>query len=181
MKFNWINGGNAAAVACLIAINLIAAGKGVAEDFCSKHAVINLFEQIGRYGCMFFMIFPVFVKGWEFGFRSVAEMLIWVCASVLLLAVYGLLWIKRQDSLASKNASHSSQAAVKFSNRIKKSVGGVSILYGLATVPVLLFLLNGILLRHFALIAAALFFGVFHLAVVRENIRKSGNTLSDID
>ncbi|MCM1026148.1 MAG: hypothetical protein NC432_06910 [Roseburia sp.] len=146
----------------------------MAEDFRSKHTVINLFEQIGRYGCMIFMIFPVFVKGWEFGFRSVAEMLIWVCASVLLLAVYGLLWIKWQDSLASKNVSHSSLATAKFRDRTKKSVGSVGILYGLATVPVLLFLLNGILLRHFALVAAVLVFGGFHLAVVRENIRKAG-------
>ena len=42
-------------------------------------------------------------------------------------------------------------------------------LYGLAIVPVILFLMNGILLRHYALIAASLLFGACHLMVVQEN------------
>jgi hypothetical protein len=46
---------------------------------------------------------------------------------------------------------------------------GIDIMYGLATVPVILFLVNGILLRHPALIAASLIFGVCHLTIVREN------------
>lgn len=61
------------------------------------------------------------------------------------MAIYGLLWLK-------------------------KSAGGVGILYGLAIVPVILFLLNGMLLRHFTLVAASLIFGAFHLTIVKENI-----------
>ena len=45
----------------------------------------------------------------------------------------------------------------------------VGTLYGLAIVPVILFLMNGILLRHYALIAASLLFGACHLMVVQEN------------
>lgn len=145
MDFNWINWGNMAVVACLIAINLIAFRKGVSESFCSKYPAINIFEQIGRYGSMALMIFPVFTRNWEFGFMSVMEMLIWMCASVLLMALYGLLWLK-------------------------KSAGGVNILYGLAITPALLFLLNGILLRHFTLVVASLIFGVFHFVIVKENV-----------
>lgn len=145
MVFNWISWGNMAVVACLIAINLIAVKKGVSEPFCSKYPAFNIFEQIGRYASMAFMIFPVFTSGWEFGFLSVTEMLVWAGASVLLLAVYGLLWIK-------------------------KSTGGAGILYGLAAVPAFLFLLNGVLLRHLALVAASLIFWVFHLLIVKENI-----------
>lgn len=144
MDFNWINWINMMVVACLIAINIIAAGKGMSESFCSKYLAVNIFEQIGRYGSMALMIFPVFTKDWEFGFMSVAEMLIWACVTVLLPAVYGLLWMK-------------------------KSAGGVGILYGLAIIPVILFLLNGILLRHFALVAVSLIFGVFHFTIVKEN------------
>jgi hypothetical protein len=44
----------------------------------------------------------------------------------------------------------------------------IGIMYGLAIVPVILFLMNGILLRHPALIAASLIFGVCHLMIVRE-------------
>ena len=145
MDFNWINWGNMVVVACLIVINMIAVRKGVSESFCSKYPAINIFEQIGRYGSMDLMIFPVFIKGWKFGFMSVTEMIIWVCITILLLAIYGLLWIK-------------------------KSSGGVGILYGLAIVPVILFLLNGILLRHFALVVASLIFGAFHFAIVKENV-----------
>ncbi len=145
MNFNWINWGNMAVVAFLIVINMIAVRKEISESFCSKYSVINIFEQIGRYASMALMIFPIFTRGWEFGFASVMEMIIWVCATVLLLVIYGLLWIK-------------------------KSAGGVGILYGLAIVPVLLFLLNGILLRHFTLVVASLIFGAFHLAIVKENV-----------
>lgn len=66
-------------------------------------------------------------------------------SAVLLLAVYGLLWIR-------------------------KPAGGVSVLYGLAIIPVILFLLNGILLRHPALVDASLIFGAFHIAIVKENV-----------
>ncbi|MDO4620813.1 MAG: hypothetical protein Q4B09_09365 [Lachnospiraceae bacterium] len=145
MNFGWINGVNTAAVMFLIIVNVIAVRKGVAEDFCSKHSAINVFEQIGRYGSMAFMIFPILTQGWKFGFMSVTEMFIWLCGTVLLLVVYALLWIK-------------------------KSTSGANILYGLAVVPTILFLMNGILLRHPMLIVASLIFGVFHITIVKENI-----------
>ena len=145
MGFGLINWINAAAVACLILINVIAAGKGGSHGFRSKHLIINVFEQIGRYGCMAFMILPIFTKGWEFGFASVAEMVIWLLSTILLLMLYSVLWIKKARG------------------------GGVATLYGLAVLPVILFLSNGILLRHLVLIVAALFFGVFHLIIVKEN------------
>ena len=62
----------------------------------------------------------------------------------ILLLLYGFLWIKKRR-------------------------GSIGTLYGLAIVPVILFLMNGILLRHYALIAASLLFGVCHLMIVREN------------
>ena len=103
MSFRWINWINMAAVVWLIVINVIVARKGLSDSFNSKHLIVNIFEQIGRYGCMALMILPVFTRGWKFGFRSVTEMFV---------------------------------------------------LYGLAFVPAVLFLLNGILLRHPALVAA---------------------------
>lgn len=144
MDFGWINWVNTAAVVCLIAINIIAVRKGVSDDFCSKYQAINILEQAGRYGSMALMIFPVSTKGWKYGFQSVTGMLVWVCGTVLLLAVYGLLWMK-------------------------KPAGGVGILYGLAIIPVILFLLNGILLQNPALVVTSLLFGVFHIAIVKEN------------
>ncbi len=129
----------------LILINVIVARKGLSDSFDSKHLIVNIFEQIGRYGCMALMILPVFTRGWKFGFRSVTEMLAWICLTILLLVIYSLLWVKKAN-------------------------GGVFVLYGLAFVPAALFLLNGILLCHPALVAAALVFGVFHFLIVKENI-----------
>ena len=144
MSFGWINWINMAAVACLILINMIVARKGLSDSFNSKHLTINILEQIGRYGCILLMILPVFTQGWKFGFESVEEMLIWACLTILLLVIYGILWVKKAD-------------------------GKVGILYGLAIIPVALFLMNGILLRHPALVAVSLIFGVSHLLIVREN------------
>ena len=94
---------------------------------------------------MVLMILPVFTSGWKFGFDSVVEMLIWISLTILLLAIYSFLWVKKAN-------------------------GNVFVFYGLALVPTVLFLLNGIILRHPALVVASLVFGVFHFLIVKENI-----------
>ena len=52
----------------------------------------------------------------------------------------------------------------------KKTNGGVFVFYGLAFVPVALFLMNGIILRHPALVVTSLVFWIFHFLIVKENI-----------
>lgn len=145
MRFGWINWINMVVVACLILINIIVARKGKSDSFSSKYLIVNILEQIGRYGSMALMILPIFVRNWEFGFGSVLELLLWICLTILLLGIYSFLWFK-------------------------KTKGGVGILYGLAMVPVVLFVLNGILLRHPALIVTSLVFGVCHFIIVKENV-----------
>ncbi len=144
MEFGWINGINLTVVILLILINIVAFKTGAAEGFSSKFRIINVLEQIGRYGCMIFMVLPIWIKNWKFGFQSVGEMLLWIASTVILLLLYGFLWIKKRR-------------------------GSIGTLYGLAIVPVILFLMNGILLRHYAWIAASLLFGTCHLMVVQEN------------
>lgn len=144
MEFGWINGINLTVVILLILINIVAFKTGAAEGFSSKFQIINVLEQIGRYGCMIFMVLPIWIKNWKFGFQSVGEMLLWIASTVIFLLLYGFLWIKKRR-------------------------GGISTLYGLGIIPVVLFLMNGILLRHYALIAASLLFGACHLMIVREN------------
>lgn len=152
MSFGWINWINMAVVIYLILVNIVAAKKGLADSFNSKYLAVNILEQVGRYGCMAFMILPIFTKGWKFGFYSVTEMLIWVCFTILLLIIYSYLWFR-------------------------KVKGGAGIYYGLAIVPAVLFLLNGILLRHPVLVIVSFVFGVFHFIIVKENIcRLAGNT-----
>lgn len=146
MRFGWINWINLTVVACLILINIIVARKGKSDSFSSKYLIVNILEQIGRYGCMALMILPIFVRNWKFGFGSILELLLWICLTILLLGIYSFLWFK-------------------------KAKGGVGILYGLAIVPVVLFVLNGILLRHPALLVVSLVFGVCHFIIVKENVR----------
>ena len=143
MRFNWINGVNFAFVAYLIAVNIIAARKGLCGDFCSRRAVVNALEQLGRYGCMALMVLPILARGWEFGFASVTAMLVWFFASALILAAYTLLWFIQ-------------------------SRAGRPALYGLAILPAALFLLSGVLLGHPLLIVFSLIFGAAHFAVTRE-------------
>ena len=145
MRFGWINWINTAVIVCLILINIIVARKGKSGSFSSKYLTVNILEQIGRYGSMALMILPIFVRGWKFGFGSVMEMCLWICLTILLLIIYSLLWFK-------------------------KAKGSIGILYGLAIVPVILFLLNGILLQHPALIVTSLVFGTCHFIIVKENV-----------
>lgn len=144
MKLGWISWVNAAAVFYLVAVNIVAAKKGIADDLKSDHFIINLMEQIGRYGCMIFMILPI-VKGWKFGFSSVAGMLVWLCATVILLVSYSILWLKKR--------------------RADRAV-----LYGLVLVPAFLFFMNGCLLHHVLLIVCSIVFGIFHFRICTESM-----------
>lgn len=145
MSFGWINLANATSVVCLIIINIMAAKKNIAGDFKSKYRIINFFEQVGRYGCMFLMVIPFAIQNWEFGFHSITGMIIWLCLTMILLIIYAFLWTI-------------------------KVKGGKATLYGLAIIPICLFLTNGILLHHIFLTVFALIFGVCHITIVKENV-----------
>ena len=145
MKFGWINIVNAIAAAWLILVNIVAAKKGAAKDMKSRHIWLNVLEQVGRYGCIVCMVFPLFVRGREFGFSSASLMVMWLVLTAAVLFSYTYLW------------------------RVKKD-HGKGVLYGLAALPAALFLANGLLLTHWLLAALAVLFGICHLAIVTENI-----------
>lgn len=147
MEFGWINLINAIAVAYLIIVNVIAFKMGVAHDMKSKSKAVNALEQTGRYGCMALMILPV-VKNLSFGFKTDKEFVVWMFVTPIILLIYGNVWLamgmlKKQDSKI--------------------------LLLLLAILPVCLFVLNGILLRHLLLVVVAVLFGIFHLWIVWEN------------
>ena len=70
MQFGWISGINAAVILILVIINIIAAKKELCVDLKSKRFTVNLLEQAGRYGCMFFMILPFLTQNREFALAS---------------------------------------------------------------------------------------------------------------
>ena len=141
MQFGWINAVNAAFVVLLIVFSTVGQKKSGLPPMKSKHTLLNISEQLGRYACMALMIVPL-LPGFEFGFASSGRMVAWLVLSPVFLLCYALLWTQ-----ASK---------------------GGKVWFGLAVVPALLFFCCGLLLRHPALVAAAVLFGVSHTLVVRE-------------
>lgn len=145
MRFGWINAVNAVLVLLLIAISVIGQKKSGLAPMQSKHTWLNVGEQIGRYACMALLVLPL-LPGLEFGFSSETAMLVWLILPALLLVCYTILWTQMKR--------------------------GSWVLYGLAIVPAVLFLACGMLLRHWALVAAAAIFGVSHALIVRETTER---------
>lgn len=141
MTFGWINLVNAAFVVDLIVMSTLGQKKSGLPPLQSRRKVLNLFEQVGRYSCMALMVLPL-LPGFKFGFSSSGAMVVWLIGGLALLVAYTVLW-----------------------TQVKR---GGTVLYGLAVVPALLFLCCGVLLRHLALVCAAILFGVCHTLIVRE-------------
>ena len=140
MEFGWINIFGAAIVVLIMIPNIIYAGKQNQPRTgkpIPKHW--SVCEQLGRYGCIFLMWLPLFV--WKFGFGSVKAFLIYLIANGVLLLSYYLFW-----------------AAYAKKKTLTRAMA-------LASIPSVLFLLSGILLRHWALAAFAVLFGISHCKI----------------
>ena len=145
MKFGWINGFGAAFVLLMLLPNIIYALKNKGEKNRCTNRLMNALEQLGRYACIVLMWLPLLV--WRFGFAAVWVMLLYLAGNGALLAAY---W-------------------VVFAQYLKKKTKARAIL--LAVLPTCIFLLSGLLLRHWLLVGFALLFGVAHGYVTRQNIK----------
>ena len=143
MKFGWINVFGATIVVLILIPNIVYALKNKGEkNFCANR-FMNVIEQIGRYACIIFMWLPLFV--WEFGFASVFEMTVYMAGNGIFLTAY----------------------IVAFAIYLKKKNAGLALT--LAILPACIFLLSGILLRHWLLVGAAVLFAVGHIYVTKKN------------
>lgn len=143
MKFGMFNLWMAGIVVLLLIPNLIYALRHRGGGISSPNRTINLLEQIGRFGCMIFMVVPLGVRGGEFGFYSWEELIIWAAGILLLLLAYYVCW-------------------AFYARR-----PGRRLALALAVIPCGIFLLSAVLLRHWVL---AVFTGIFtgtHLYIVR--------------
>ena len=91
------------------------------------------------------MWFPLLV--WKFGFKSVPEMVLYLAGNGALLLVYWLV----------------------FARYMQKRTAGRALV--LAVIPACLFLLSGLLLRHWLLVGFGLLFAVGHIYVTVENTK----------
>lgn len=112
------------------------------ENKC-KNRLMNLLEQIGRYGCLVLMIICIGLD--KFGFGSAEDFLIYLFGSALLLLAYFIFWILYGKSPSRKKA------------------------LALAIIPCCLFLLCGVTLRQWPLVVFAVFFCVCHVCVTLSN------------
>ena len=146
MKFGWINVFSAGIVIALLIPNIIYALKNKGEKNLCKNRMMNIIEQIGRYGCIIFMWLPLFVR--EFGFGSVAQMLFFTLTNIALLCAYLIIFALHLKKKSPKKAM------------------------ALAILPSCIFLISAIILRHWLLLGFALLFTVGHIYVSAKNIKK---------
>ena len=145
MHFGWIKLFGAGFVIIMLIPNIVYAIRNPNERNRCENRLMNVLEQIGRYGCIVLMWLPLL--RWKFGFQSVFEMLLYLGGNAALLLAYGIVWalyfIKRTPARA----------------------------LTLAILPACMFLLSGILLRHWLLVGFAVLFSVAHLYVTVKNVQ----------
>ena len=145
MEFGWINLFGAGFVILLLIPNAVYALRNRGEENLCANRAMNLMEQAGRYGSIVLMWFPLLV--WKFGFKSVPEMLVYLAGNGALLLVYWLV----------------------FARYMQKRTAGRALV--LAVIPACIFLLSGLLLRHWLLVGSGLLFAVGHIYVTVENTK----------
>lgn len=140
MDFGWINLFGAGIVVLIMIPNIIYAAKQKQDEMQTivPH-YLSACEQAGRYSCIVLMWLPLLV--WEFGFGSVEELLIYLIANGVLLLSYYLFWVLYS----------------------RKKTGSRAMV--LAIIPTMIFLLSGILLRHWLLVVGAVLFGFAHCRI----------------
>ena len=147
MDFGWINIFGAIIVVLMLIPNIVYAIKNKGESNLFTNKLMNLIEQIGRYACIILMWLPLFV--WKFGFKSVAEMAVYLAGNGILLLAYWIIFAVYMK---------------------RKSLGKA---LALAVIPSCIFLLSGILLGHWLLALFAALFAVGHIYVTVKNAEKA--------
>ena len=143
MDFGWINVFGAIIVILMLIPNIVYAVKNKNEKNLCTNRFMNVIEQIGRYSCIVLMWLPLIV--WKFGFAGVFEMVLYMVCNGTLLAAY---WIS-------------------FVIYMKHRTVRLALI--LAILPVCIFLLSGILLRHWLLVGFAVLFAIGHIYVTYKN------------
>ena len=143
MEFGWMNVVGGFIVILMLIPNTVYAIKNKDEKNLCTNRFMNVIEQIGRYACIVLMWFPLIV--WQFGFASEAEKVLYFVCNGALLAAY---WIS---------------FAVYMTRRTMR------LALALAILPSCIFLLSGILLRHWLLVGFAVLFAAGHIYVTYQN------------
>ena len=141
---DWLNIWGIVFVVIIMIPNIVFAIK-CNDGFENNHVnkIIESIEQIGRYGCLGFMIFNV--PGTLFGWWSNEAFAIYLIVDTLLIALYCILWIFCWKK-----------------NSVFKALA-------LSIIPSITFLFSGIMSRSILLILAALLFALSHIFISYKN------------
>lgn len=143
LGMNWLNILGLIFVVLLLIPNIIYAIKVKNQKNKCSNKFMNVTEQIGRYGCMFLMVFNIGIA--EFGFKSVGAFLVYLVGNTLLIIFYWIIWMLY----------------------FNKQTYWKQIL--LAVIPACLFLLSGITMLHYLLIIFGIIFGIWHIYITIKN------------
>ena len=148
---NWINFFGLVIVVLMLIPNILYAIKFKGQEIkCKCCRSMYILEQVGRYGSMFLMAFNIGIA--EFGFASYTHFSIYAIANIILLVAYWFvyaLYFYRQGNW----------------KRI-----------ALAIIPSCIFLIDGLLLRHYLLVCFAIIFALSHLCItLKDSCEISGN------
>lgn len=137
---SWFNYYGLIAVAIIMLPNIISAvvDKSTFENKYNSKAMLIL-EQVGRYGCMMFMIFNIPYTYFNFWFTH--ALIVYLIINGVLLVLYILGWII-----------------------FRKGRNTVKMLW-LSIIPTTLFLFSGVMLLSVPLIILAVIFGIGHITV----------------
>lgn len=170
MRWNWISFFQLISVILLLVPNLIYAVKCGREENLCKNKWMNVIEQAGRYGAMFFMIIYI-GKEKNFGFYSMGRFLVWGLGSGALLLAYWIAWMIYFRIMGVRLGTRREASAVFIAGH--ENVRRAAVLKAaLVVLPSCLFLLCGVTLRYLPLIISALLFAIGHSYVSRENWKK---------
>ena len=143
MEFNLINLFGFIIVAIMLIPNIIYSIKFKNIENKCTNKVMNVIEQVGRYGSMVLMVLPLLT--WEFGFPNVFMMLFYILGNGVFLLNYLIIWVFY----------------------FKKQTKGMAM--ALAIIPTCIFFLSGVTLYHWILVVAAVIFGIGHIFVTYQN------------
>lgn len=108
--------------------------------------ILEIFEQIGRYGCFFCMMFDI--SGTYFGFSSNFSFRIYLIINGILIFSYCLIWITHFRK-----------------NNLFKAIS-------LSVIPSIIFLFSGIISQSILLIIFAIIFAPCHIAISILNTKR---------
>lgn len=141
---NWINIYGLVFMLAIMIPNIIFALKNQ-DGFQNlwKNRLVEILEQIGRFGCFGFMV--LIIPGCRFGFSSDENFALYLIINTLLIVIYCLVWI-----ICFKR------------NSIFRALA-------LSVIPSLIFLISGALSHYLPLLIAAIIFAPCHIVISYKN------------